>query len=144
MRILIVAGLLVTGINCSPEQLGTSPDPEALRIVKNHVAAFNRHDVVGMMALVGKNVRWFSVLKDSVALEADGKEALRKSMEDYFGSIPSARSAIEDAITRGSFVAVRERAFWQGKSGEQSQASLAIYEVRDGLIQSVWYFPAQP
>ena len=44
----------------------------------------------------------------------------------------------------GRYVTVRERASWTSKSGEKrSQASLAVYEIRDGLVARVWYYPAE-
>ena len=39
---------------------------------------------------------------------------------------------------------VREVAYWLTVDGELAQASLAIYEVRDGLIHRVWYYPVGP
>ena len=43
----------------------------------------------------------------------------------------------------GSFVAIREHVRWQTETGEKSQAALAVYEVRDGKIRRVWYYPAE-
>lgn len=61
----------------------------------------------------------------------------------YFKAMPSARSEIEAALLSGSFVAVRERVFCQGKDGEKSRFSLAVYEVLNEKISRVWYFPAE-
>ena len=41
------------------------------------------------------------------------------------------------------YVAAREKASWQGKSGSKSQASLSVYEFRAGLIARVYYYPAE-
>ncbi len=46
------------------------------------------------------------------------------------------------ALLTGPYVAIRERVSWTSKSGRKSQAALGIYEVRDGLVQRVWYYPA--
>jgi len=92
---------------------------------------------------VTDDVKWLSLVADSVVIEASGRGALKQAMQSYFKAIPSARSEIEAALLSGSFVAVRERAFWQGKVGEKSQFSLAVYEVRDEKILRVWYFPAE-
>ena len=65
-------------------------------------------------------------------------------MTSYFESTPSARSIIEDSMVSGRYVTVRERASWKTGSGEErSQASVAVYEIRDGLIARVWYYPAE-
>ncbi len=105
--------------------------------------AFNEHDVNAMAANVTNDIKWLSIVGDSLVIEASGREALKEGMQSYFKAIPSTRSEIEAALLSGSFVAVRERAFWKGKDGEQSQFSLAVYEMRNEKIVRVWYFPAE-
>jgi hypothetical protein len=47
-------------------------------------------------------------------------------------------------IEGSRFVTVRERAFWTTKGGEErSQAAVAVYEIRDSLVERVWYYPAE-
>ena len=118
-----------------------APDP--LAIVRDLQRAFNAHDVEAMAANTHTNATWISIVKDSAVVETDGETALRESMTGYFKTIPSARSQIEDAMVSGSYVAIRERAFWQGKDSEQSQFALGVYQIRDGKIARVWYFPAE-
>lgn len=118
-----------------------APDP--LAIVRDLQRAFNAHDVEAMAASTQTNATWISIVKDSAVVETDGEVAMRESMTGYFKAIPSARSQIEDAMVSGSYVAIRERAFWQGKDSEQSQVALGVYEIRDGKIARVWYFPAE-
>ena len=62
----------------------------------------------------------------------------------YFNALPSARATLESSMVSGSYVTARERASWKTKDGtERSQAALAVYEIRDGLIARVWYYPAE-
>jgi len=105
--------------------------------------AFNDHDIESMAENVIDDMKWLSIVGDSLVIEASRRETLKEGMQGYFKAIPSARSEIEAALLSGSFVAVRERAFWQGKDGEKSQVSLAVYEVRSEKIVRVWYFPAE-
>ncbi|MEZ4701363.1 MAG: nuclear transport factor 2 family protein [Rhodothermales bacterium] len=102
-------------------------------------SAFNAHDVDGMLAYVDDDIQWFSISGDHMDVEARGKAAFRAAMESYFEAIPSARSEIESAVVSGSYVSVRERAYW---GEDQSQVALGVFEVRDGLITRVWYYPA--
>ena len=57
-------------------------------------------------------------------------------MTPYFASRPSARSTIAAAIDGPVYVSFREQIVG-------GQSSLAVYEVRGGLIKRVWYFPAE-
>ena len=95
-----------------------------------------------MAALVTEDFEYFSVNGETVSVDAKGRDALRQSMEGYFKSFPDARSVIEHATVTGPYVAFRERVTWTGKSGPKSQASLGVYEVHEGLIRRVWYFPS--
>lgn len=105
--------------------------------------AFNDHDVESMAESVMDDIKRLSIVGDSLVIEASDRGALKEGMQGYFKAMPSARSEIEAALLSGSFVAVRERVFWQGKDGEKSQFSLAVYEVLNEKIIRVWYFPAE-
>ena len=114
-----------------------------LQVVQQFEQAFNEHDVEAMAALVAEDFRYFYVVGDSLVAQASSREELRKSMQGYFKGLPSARSEIEEYTVAGSFISVRERAYWNANGKERSQFSLGVYEVRDGLIRRVWYYPAE-
>ena len=77
-----------------------------------------------------------------VHAEAGDQDALKQAMSGYFASVPSARSEIRSIYQSGSFVFALEQAFWTSKEVEKSQCSMAVYELVDGMIKHVWYFPA--
>lgn len=140
----VLAILLLAGCAAGPRQVeskvqSTSP---ALQVVQDQVDAFNRHDVEAMAAQVAPGFVWFSIRGDEMSAEVRGREALAEGMRSYFASLPTVRSQIEEVLVSGAFVTLRERAIWTDGSGqEQSQAALGVYEVRNGLIQRVWYYP---
>lgn len=111
--------------------------------VEAFMAAYNDHDVEAMLELVHPEVQWLSVEGDSIHVEADGASALGRAMRGYFASTPSSHSIVDDVMETGRFVSVRERATWKGKGGTRAQSALAVYEVENGRILRVWYYPAQ-
>ncbi len=111
--------------------------------VRDYVAAFNKHDVETMLAMVSDDIEWLSVAGEKVTVETQGKTKLRESLVGYFKSTPGVKSELEWVQVTASRVAALERASWQGKTGPKSQASLSVYELRDGLIARVYYFPAE-
>lgn len=126
--------------NSRPPSAHTSPE---LDIVREQIDAFNRHDVEAMTARVAPDFVWLAVAGDSVTVEARGRDALAEGMRSYFASLPGARSEVEESVVTGPYVAIRERAIWTDRQGEErSRVSLGVYEVRDGLIRRVWYYPA--
>ena len=124
---------------------GDPEDVGPLAVVRGHVDAFNRHDAEDLLSWVSPAVEWVNVQGSVTSVEVRGREMLRDYMATYFEAQPTVRSEIEDAVVAGDFVAMRERASWTAPDGEErSQASLAVYHVRDGLIQRVWYYPVVP
>jgi outer membrane protein assembly factor BamB len=123
-------------------EIGTgAPDPG--EVVEGLLQAFNDHDVDAMATFVADDVQWLAVQGAEIAVEADGKEALVAGMKGYFASIPKARSEAEGTFVSGRYVTVRERAYWTVDGEDRSQSSLAVYEVEDGKVLRVWYYPAE-
>ena len=140
IRLAVVAASAVAFAGASIAR--PAPTPE--ECVRAFVAAFNARDVDGMLALATDGVEWASVDGAKVTIETAGKEALRTSMTSYFASCPSCRSALEWVAVTGARVAAFERASWTAKDGAaKSQASLSVYELVDGKIARVYYFPAE-
>lgn len=123
--------------------LGQDSNAAMQKTLEAFTAAFNKHDIEGMLTHVTEDLLYMYVADDQIAVETRDKAALSKAMQAYFKQIPSARSEMEAVIFNGHFASVRERAHWKGKNGAQSQASLAIYQFKDGKIHRVWYYPAQ-
>lgn len=61
----------------------------------------------------------------------------------YYESLPDVRSEISGLIQAGSHVAFREHVTWTAADGTpRAESALGVYEVHDGKILRVWYFPA--
>ena len=139
---LMLAAALATTATAQLSATTQPPGPEAT--VRANLDAFNRQDVEALVATVAEDFVWYNVDGDKLLPETRGREALRKGMQSYFKSLPSARSSAEVLTVNGDFVSIRERATWKNNAGESaSQAAIGVYEVREGLIRRVWYFPAQ-
>ena len=122
------------------EAAASEADPAG--VVRRFVDAFNAQDVQAMTALAAEDIRWMSVSGEGLTVEAAGRKALRSAMREYFESLPSARAELLSARESGPFVQAVERASWTAGGIERSQCSAAVYEVADGRIRNVWYFPA--
>lgn len=111
--------------------------PGALAVATQLVEAFNQHDPAAMAALVTSDFELYYVEEGGVAsLGTQGAEQLAAEMTSYFAARPTVRSTISAAIDGPVFVSFREQIVG-------GQSSLAVYEVRDGLIRRAWYFPAE-
>lgn len=122
----------------------TQPRPSDEQvIIENYTEAYNQADLEAMSALMSETIQWLAVEGDETALMADGKEDLTTQLESYMRS-GGTTSTLSGWSQNGSFVSVIETAHWSTASGEErSQSALAVYEIRDDLIQRVWYYPAE-
>ncbi len=121
------------------------PDDPATT-VRAFVDAYNARDYAGLDARLDDNAVWYSVDGGKISTDVTGRSALVDWTRNYLGqSCTSCKSRLIDVSASGRFVSTVERATWTAKTGaERTQASIAVYEVVDGRIRAVWYFPATP
>jgi ketosteroid isomerase-like protein len=116
--------------------------PEAV-VLRTYLDACNRLDADAVAALCAENFTWLNVEGDKLTPEVQGRSTLHEWLVGYYKKLPSARSEFLSIEQAGPFLTVRERASWENKEGKRLfQQALGIYEIRDGLIQRVWYFPS--
>ena len=122
----------------------SAQDPEpSLEIVLQMMKAFTAQDPEAMSATLADDIGWYSIVGDTLTVQAEGKDELLTGLRSYFESIPTAHSEVEESFVSGKYVLIRERGYWHEDGVQRSQSSLAVYEIREGLIARVWYFPAE-
>lgn len=129
----IIAALLAAPTIAADESKG--------KLVTAFVEAFSKHDVADLVARTHADVEWLSIDGSTVSVETRGQEALAAYLQKYFEGCPSCRSTVEISSVSGNFVAAIETAHWESKGEKRSQASLSVYEITDGKIRRVWYYP---
>lgn len=133
MSMLLLSGLLLS------TNVGAGRNAES---VERFVAAFNQQDIDAMLDLAAQDVRWMSVAGDQLSIETSTRHQLREAMTGYFASTPGTRAEIRSITESGSFVHTVEKAFWNSNGVEKNQCSMAVYELIEGKVRNVWYFPA--
>lgn len=78
-----------------------------------------------------------------MSVDVNGKPALYRWLRGYFNQCPSCRSEFLSMQVAGRFISIYEKASWKGKNGDRSQKSLGVYEIANGKIQRVWYYPSE-
>lgn len=139
--LLILLAAFATLASAQNTQPLSEPDHEVQ--VRAFVDAFNLRDIDGMLGLATDSIQWLIVDGPKISMETSGKDDLRKSMEGYFKSCPSCKSALEWVQVAGHRVTAMERAMWAGKNGDKAQRSLSVYEFKEGKISRVYYFSAE-
>ncbi len=123
--------LLACGLQAQSASAGARTVAEAL------VSAFNEHDAAAMAQLVTPDFELFYMNDQGAAeLALRGPRDLAVEMESYFANQPDVQSTITAVVDGPVYVSFRE----QIVGGD---SSLAVYEVREGLIRRVWYYPAE-
>jgi limonene-1,2-epoxide hydrolase len=133
---------VTTSFAADPTPTPDPAEPEPIRVVRAYIDAFNQHNIAAMAERIAPDFVWFNVTSDRATVQVKGRDMLRKTLANYFESTPNVRSEIDGVANAGDYVSFRERANWTSLLGPRSQSSLAIYEVKGGLITRAWYYPA--
>ncbi len=117
------------------------PDPDApkekppVEVVQAQVAPYNARDLEAFAAIYSPEIEIFSLPDGKLLVR--GEEEFRQRYTDRFQNSPDLHADILQRIALGNFVVDREQVI--RRKGEPPVNAVAIYEVRDNLIQRVWF-----
>lgn len=114
------------------------------KVVLQMYDAFNAHDGEAMVALSHEDITWYSVNGKDITIYSQGADPMRTEMVGFFSQHKGVYSELNGLAVNGPFVSVVERAFWLENDNLKTLSATAVYEVRDGRVLNVWYFPDQP
>lgn len=135
-RILAVSMLGVLYPLSAAACANKSKDPAA--VVQAQVDAYNAHDVAAFASCYADDVTVTDLGGKRPPIK--GIAALKRTYA-FLATVPKAyRVAIVQRVVNGSIVVDQERAMGLPLDKGQPEA-IAIYEVRDGKIQDVWFPP---
>jgi len=128
-------------------QLEQSRSTEVMRlpkaIVSAHVDAFNEGDVAGMSKMQHPNIEWLNINGSTMTVQASGRAALAKNMQDYFNSTTRVTGTLRNWSLNGDYVSVTETVRWKAADGKtKTQSAITVYQLEDNLIRRVWYYPS--
>ena len=104
-------------------------------VVQRQLEAYNAHDLEGFVATYGDAVQVFLMPNSDPVIS--GKAALAGHYGSKVFTLTGHRAEILGRIAVGSNVIDHERVY--GLRPEPFDA-VAVYDVRDGLIQTVWLY----
>jgi ketosteroid isomerase-like protein len=114
----------------------------AVRVVLELGEAFNRHDVSGMLELLGSDCTFESWDLSAGNEALAGTEQISAYLQHYFQGSPQAKMTVEDVFSTGTRCVLLWKIATDG-TGELQAAlrGVDIYRVRSGLIgEKLTYF----
>ncbi|MFN3960626.1 MAG: nuclear transport factor 2 family protein [Parvularculaceae bacterium] len=115
---------------------------DTANVVHALTEAFNRHDVSAMRALWHEYIAWLEIDGETISVVMRGASAFETAMMDYFKSYPDVRSTLAGAAESGAFLSGVETVNWNSGAVSRRQSGPVVYEVREGKVFRVWYYPA--
>jgi limonene-1,2-epoxide hydrolase len=107
----------------------------AVRLVLEFNEAFNRHDVTGMMQLVGEDCVFENAAPGPDGSLLSGKEMITRFWQDFFAGSPQAHREVEEIFGLGSRCVLRWRCDRVGAAGAKGHLrGVDLFQVKDGLI----------
>lgn len=107
----------------------------AVRVVIEFNEAFNRHDVEGMMRLMGDDCVFENTSPAPDGTVYLGREAVTQFWQDFFRESPQAHIEIEDIFGYGIRCVMRWKYSWVDVTGNKGHVrGVDIFQLKDGLI----------
>ena len=103
---------------------------DTLTVIEKFSAAFNRHDVDAVMALMTDDVVFENTSPTPDGERYEGQAAVRGFWENFFAGSPNARFETEDQFAAGDRAFVRWRYSW----GDGHIRGVDVFRVRDGKV----------
>ena len=103
-------------------------------VVQRQLEAYNAHDLGAFMATYSESIRLYRLPNAAAAFES------KAAMAEFYGqhrfNLPGLRAEIVNRMVLGNKVVDHERVHGLPEGVIEA---VAIYEVVDGLIQTVWF-----
>jgi hypothetical protein len=115
-----------------------APD-SAVDVVQRQVNAFNAHNLESLAASYADDVKLYDFPDQ---LRATGRSALRAYFEKQIGIDPRDHWEIRKRLAAGEVVIDEVR--WTGRADGKKLEGVNIYQVRNGLIQSIRAVVSKP
>lgn len=107
----------------------------AVRVVIEFNEAFNRHDVEGMMRLMGDDCVFENTSPAPDGTVYSGREAVTQFWQDFFRESPQAHIEIEEIFGYGIRCVMRWKYSWVDVTGDKGHVrGVDIFQLKDGLI----------
>lgn len=106
-----------------------------VELVEKQLAAYNAHDLGAFIACYAENVEMFRLPAKEPVLT--GQRALTEFYRTQRFNLPELHADIVSRITLGNKIIDHEAI--RGLQPGEVVEIVAVYEIRDGLIQTVWF-----
>lgn len=146
MRLLGLMAALFALCACAPDAERAKPPEaagDAVAVVNDLMAAFNAHDPQKMRDYWHDDVTWVEITGNQSSVVTSSADQLFNELVAYFEAYPSVSSSLSNVSVNGKYVTAIETPVWEQDGERKSQASIVVYEVTDGKIRRLWYFPPQ-
>lgn len=108
----------------------------AVRTLLKFCEAFNRHDVDGMMSLVGDDCILESAEPAPDGMVYAGKEAIVQRWRDFLRESPEAHLEVEEIFGLGERCVLRWKYTWTATGGEEKHIrGIDVFRVSNGCIR---------
>lgn len=110
------------------------------QVVRKFYEAFKKEDISEIQAIVGPNIVWHEVGRNSLSGDYSGLENVLGFFERMGKSLEGMEAEIHDVIANDTHVVVLENMEVSSKEGTLATRAAAIFHVSDGKITEGWEF----
>ena len=132
VMVTLLGAFVAAGQQPKKEDPATPPVSEPEKIVHEQVEAYNRHDVDAFLKTYSSEIKLYEFPDKELS---SGLDAMRKTYGKLFEREPDRKAKIVRRIVQGDYVIDHEEV----SGGGRKFTAVAIYRVKDGKIEAVWF-----
>jgi len=133
--------MLVSSFSCASfNSVKTREEKQAVKVFDDYTKAFNNRDIAKMVSYFSDDFAWISIKPKVFETLVRGKAQLIESYDKYFKTYPDVRTKILQLHYDEGFIWTRERVDWKMGKDKYSEIINAVYFLKEGKIQRLWYF----
>jgi hypothetical protein len=130
--VLALLGAFVAGQEAKKESPPVPKMSAAEKLVQEQLEAYNRHDIDAFLKTYSAEIKLYEFPDKEIS---SGQGAMRKTYGRLFDREPDRKARIAKRIVQGDYVIDHEEV----SGGGREFKAVAIYQVKDDKIVSVWF-----
>lgn len=140
MTLSFICILFLSSCSLFKSSTKSPEETKAIQLFNDYTEAFNKGDMAKVISFFSDDFAWISIKPKVFETILRGRAQLIKSYDNYFKTYPDAKTKILDLSYDEGYIWTKELVAWTVGKEKISQKTNAVYYIKEGKIQRLWYF----
>lgn len=140
LSVLSICFLFISSCSLFKSTTKTEEEEKAIQIFNKYTEAFNNREMSKVISFFSDDFAWISIKPKVFETILRGRAQLIESYDNYFKTYPDVKTKILNLTYDEGYIWTKELVSWTDGKEKIAQKTNAVYYLKDGKIQRLWYF----